>query len=131
DLSFASGYVGVSFPGGWGVPGALWGNVYNGKVGVNHIRGAHTLAAGLEYGDWHTFGRHGSAAPRGSFGFGNLYTNVGFADYLLGLVSSSSRNDPLTTFGVDRAPYLGSFVQDTWRVRPNLTLDLGIRYERW
>jgi len=131
DISFASGYTGVSFPGGWGVPGALWGNVYNGKAGLTHIRGTHTFAAGFEYGDWHTFGRHGSAAPRGTFGFGNLYTNDGFADYLLGLVSSSSRNDPLATFGVDRAPYTAGYIQDTWRIRPNLTLDLGIRYERW
>ena len=126
-----SGYSGVSFPGGWGVPGALWGDVYNGKVAVNQIRGQHTLAAGFEYGDWHTYGEHGSQAPRGQFYFNNLYTNDGFADYLLGLTSASYRNDPLTTFGVDRAPYTGYYVQDTWRVRENFTLDLGLRYERW
>src|SRR6185437_5063489 len=131
DIFFGSGYTGVSFPGGWGVPGSLWGDVYNGKVGLTHIRGNHTLAAGFEYGDWHTYASHGSAAPRGQFYFQNLYTNDGFADYLLGLASSSNRNDPLSFFGNDRAPYNGYYLQDTWRARPNLTFDVGIRYERW
>jgi hypothetical protein len=72
DISFGSGYTGVSFPGGWGVPGALFGDVRNGKVSASHIRGAHSFDTGFEYGDWHTFGEHGSAAGRGSFSFGNL-----------------------------------------------------------
>jgi hypothetical protein len=131
DISFGSGYTGVSFPGGWGVPGALWGNVYNGKVGINQILGSHTLAGGFEYGDWHTYGEHGSQAPRGQFYFNNLYTNDGFADYLLGLTSSSYRNDPLTTFGSDRAPYTGYYIQDSWRAHPNLTFNFGVRYEHW
>ncbi|WP_031501055.1 TonB-dependent receptor [Bryobacter aggregatus] len=131
DISFANGYTGVSFPGGWGVPGYLKGDVRNGKVAVSAIRGRNTLAAGFEYGDWHTFGEHGSAAARGSFAFNNLYTNDGFADYLLGYASSSNRNDPLTKFGTDKSPYAAGYIQDTWRVRSNLTLELGIRYERW
>lgn len=131
NLNFGSGYTEVSFPGGWGVPGALWGNVYNYKASVNHIRSSHTIAAGFEYGNWQTFGEHGSAAGRGSFTFANLYTNDGFADYLLGLPSFSQRNDPLTHFGADKAPYAAAYVQDVWRVKRNLTLELGLRYERW
>lgn len=131
DIFFGSGYTGVSFPGGWGVPGALWGNVYNGKVSLNHITGSHNLMAGFEYGDWHTYGEHGSQCPRGQFGFYNLYTNDGFADYLLGLPSSTCRNYPLTTFGLDRAPYTAYYVQDTWRPKSNLSIWYGLRYERW
>ncbi|MGH9627563.1 MAG: TonB-dependent receptor domain-containing protein, partial [Bryobacteraceae bacterium] len=131
DIGFASGYTGVSFPGGWGVPGSLWGNVYNYKASVSNIRSRHTFGAGIEYGNWQTFGEHGSAAGRGTFSFGNLYTNDGFADYLLGLPSFSQRNDPLTHFGADRTPYIGVYAQDVWRVRQNLTLELGLRYERW
>lgn len=131
DLSFANGYTGVSFPGGWGVPGSLSGDVRNGKAAINSVRGRHTLAGGFEYGDWHTFGEHGSAAARGTFAFGNLYTNDGFADYLLGYASSSNRNYPLTKFGTDKSPYAAGYIQDTWRVKSNLTLELGLRYERW
>ncbi len=86
---------------------------------------------GFEYGDWHTYGRHGSQCPRGQFYFNNLYTNDGFADYLLGLPSSSCRNYPLTTFGLDRAPYTAYYLQDTWRPKANISIWLGVRYERW
>ena len=133
DISFnnGNGYTGISFPGGYGAPGSIWGNSYNAKVGVNRIAGNHTLAFGFEYGDWRALASHGSAAPRGSFNFGNLYSNDGFADYLLGLASSSSRNDPLKDFGIDRAPYTALYFNDSWRLRQNLTLTLGLRYDRY
>ncbi|HEY3457390.1 MAG TPA: carboxypeptidase regulatory-like domain-containing protein [Bryobacteraceae bacterium] len=133
DITFngGNGYTGISFPGGYGVPGSIWGNSYNAKVGVNRIAGNHTMAFGFEYGDWRALASHGSAAPRGVFNFGNLYSNDGFADYLLGLPSSSMRNDPLKDFGIDRAPYTALYFNDSWRVRQNLTLTLGLRYDRY
>ena len=72
-----------------------------------------------------------SHSPRGSFDFNAQYTGDGFADYLLGLTSGSRRNFPLETFGLDSSPYSGAFVQDFWKVRSNLTLGLGLRYEYW
>ena len=81
DLSFANNYTGLSFPGGYGVPGTIYGNTYNAKVALNRIQGNHTLGFGFEYGDWRALAQHGSAAARGSFSFNNLYTNDGFADY--------------------------------------------------
>ena len=130
NLNFGSGYQGIYYA-GWGVPGALYGGVYNGKVDFHHYHGGHTIAAGIEYDDVHTYGDHGSGNVRGTFNFNNLYTNDGFADYLLGYTSSSARNAPLAAFGTDSAPYTGMYVNDAWRVRPNLTLDLGLRYEHW
>src|SRR5258708_3486187 len=47
DISFANGYTGVSFPGGWGVPGYLKGDVRNGKVSLSSVRGRHTLSGGF------------------------------------------------------------------------------------
>jgi hypothetical protein len=130
NLSFGNGYQGISYA-GWGAPGSLWGSVYNSKVDLRHFRGAHTMSAGFEYGDSHTYGDHGSCCVRGNFGFNNLYTNDGFADFLLGYTSSSSRNAPLAEFGTNRAPYTGTYFNDSWRVRQNLTIDMGLRYERW
>ncbi len=78
---------------------------------------------------------------RGTFSFSGLATsqlnatgqpvaNTGydFADFLLGLPQSSS-----IRFGSSSTYFRGNvyslFGQDDWRVRPNLSLNLGLRYE--
>ena len=130
NINFGSGYTGISYA-GWGVPGALYGGDYNGQAEVHMNRGTHTIAAGMDYTDVHTYGDHGSCCVRGTFNFTNLYTGDGFADYLLGYTSSSSKNAPLAAFGTDHAPYTAFYVNDSWRIRPNFSLDLGLRYEYW
>ncbi len=130
NLNIGSGYQGIYYS-GWGAPGSLWGSVYNSKADLRHFRGAHTMSAGFEFGDSHTYGDHGSCCVRGTYNFNNLYTNDGFADFLLGYTSSSSRNAPLAEFGTDRAPYTGFYFNDSWRLRQNLTIDVGLRYEHW
>jgi hypothetical protein len=124
-----TGYTGFFAP--WGVPGRLWSDVTNAKVSLTWVRGPHSLSAGYEFNDRSVYGRHGSHSPRGSFDFNAQYTGDGFADYLLGLTSGTRRNFPLETFGLDSSPYSGLYVQDFWRVRSNLTIGLGLRYEYW
>jgi hypothetical protein len=124
-----TGYTG--FNTAFGVNGRLWSDVTNAKVGLTWVRGGHSLSTGYEFNDRSVYGRHGSHSPRGSFDFNGQYTGNGFGDYLLGLTSGTRRNFPLETFGLDHSPYSGAFVQDFWKVRPNLTLSLGLRYEYW
>ena len=81
------------------------------------------------------------ANARGSFSFSGLLTsgldergnplkNTGFdfADFLLGFPQSSTLQ-----FGAKsdyfRSWNLNGFVQDDWRVRPNLSINVGLRYE--
>lgn len=124
-----TGYTGFNAP--WGVPGRLWSDVTNLKANLAWTRGTHSLSFGYEFNDRSVYGRHGSHSPRGSFDFNGQYTGDGFADYLLGLTSGTRRNFPLETFGLDHSPYSGLYAQDFWRVRPNLTIGLGLRYEYW
>jgi hypothetical protein len=126
------GYTGVYFSGGgYGAPGRQWGGEYNGKASLSYTHGTHAFSVGGEYFNRATYGAHGSAAPRGVFGFYNNYTGNGFADYLLGLTSSTSQNDPLTTFGETMDPILSGYGTDTWKITNNLTLTLGVRYDRF
>jgi hypothetical protein len=124
-----TGYTG--FNTAFGVNGRLWSDVMNAKASLTWLRDAHSLSTGYEYNNRSVYGRHGSHSPRGSFDFNGQYTGDGFADFLLGLTSGTRRNFPLETFGLDSSPYSGAFVQDFWKVRSNLTLGLGLRYEYW
>jgi hypothetical protein len=123
------GYTG--FNTAFGVPGRLWSDVWNAKASLTWLLGGHSLSTGYEFNTRSVYGRHGSHSPRGSFDFNGQYTGDGFADYLLGLTSGTRRNFPLETFGLDRSPYSGAYVQDFWKVRSNLTVGLGLRYEYW
>lgn len=124
-----SGYTGFSTL--WGVPGRLWGNSWNGKTSLNMIRGKHTIGIGFEYDNRTAFGNHASFASRGNFSFNGQYTGDGFADYLLGLTSAAARNYPLQTFGMSHSPYYAEFIEDTYKVTPQLTLNLGLRFDYW
>ena len=65
---------------------------------------------------------------RGTFTFTGVNSGYDFADFLLGLPQQTS-----VQFGNNNYHFRGNswdlFVQDEWRVRGNLTLNLGVRYE--
>ena len=67
-------------------------------------------------------------APSGWYQFNGQYTGNPLADTLLG-IPSFSLQDHLN--GIDPTRYwdLAEFVQDDIRLKPNLTLNLGLRYE--
>jgi hypothetical protein len=65
---------------------------------------------------------------RGTFTFTGVNSGYDFADFLLGLPQLTS-----VQFGNNTYHFRGNswdvFVQDEWRLRSNLTLNLGLRYE--
>ncbi len=124
-----TGYAGFSYP--TQVPASFKREIINGRASISVVRGKHTAVFGGEYLEHRTLARHSSSDPRGSFTFNGQYTGNGFADYLLGLVQSVRANVPLSDFGMAHSPYSALYVNDNWRIHPNLTLELGVRWDHW
>jgi hypothetical protein len=90
------------------------------------VIGTHSIQAG---GDFHydqIIQRHPST-PNGAFSFNGSETGLDFADYLIGAPASFSQQ----SFQIldTRDLYYAAYVQDSWRVRPTLTINYGLRWE--
>ncbi len=102
---------------------------------VTLVLGAHSIKMGAEYRL--LFGNnYQTSSPSGSFNFsaaltGNPQNQSGtgstYADYLLGAVSSAS--GVLNTGESEKGFTMSGFVQDDWRVRRNLSINIGLRYD--
>jgi hypothetical protein len=115
------------------VPETIVENVYQLADTLSWTHGKHSLKFGVDFRrQQRNFFQQ--TAPSGELNFSGQYTgaalnNIGLADTLLGIPSSTLQDH---LFGiVDPTRYwdLSEFVQDDIRVTPNLTLNLGLRYE--
>jgi hypothetical protein len=101
-------------------------DTYEYRDNFSHIFGAHTLKLGGEL----LFSQVNSAADiqsNGTFSFFGSETGVDFADYLLGIPSFYKQGDAQPFYM--RNHYGALFVEDSWRVRPRLTLNYGVRWD--
>ncbi len=69
-----------------------------------------------------------SPNPQGTFTFNGSFTGVTMGDVLEGLNEGMSRQNSLRQPGF-RSWEPSAYVQDDWRARPWLTLNLGLRYD--
>jgi hypothetical protein len=70
----------------------------------------------------------GNQFPRSSPGFQNQATGYGFADYMLGYMQNNSDAAGLANTQL-RATSQAYYITDSWKVRSNLTVNVGLRYE--
>ncbi len=63
----------------------------------------------------------------GAFNFHGTETGSDFADFLIGVATNYNQADSQTYYG--RHKYAGAFLQDSWKITPHLTLNIGVRYE--
>jgi Carboxypeptidase regulatory-like domain len=93
-------------------------------------RGRHTWKFGGEF-RYLQVNERNYASPNGQFTFDGTVTGSDVADFLLG--ATSTNNQPYIQAALQvldsRTRYGGAFAQDSWKVKSNLTLNLGLRWE--
>jgi hypothetical protein len=104
-------------------PQSTTNNVYSGTENVSWVHGNHTFKFGTEFRDYIS-PQFFTQRSRGDYEYTNaaLFLQDITPDFI------AQRNiGGRTYYGNQLATY--SYAQDTWRIRPNLTLNLGVRYE--
>ena len=104
-------------------------NTFDASDIVSKVRGKHTFKSGFEY-IWYKVKQNPDLVANGTFSFfgsGAQSTGNGFADFLLGLPDFYSQQSSPAFY--ERAANGGAFAQDSWRIRPNITINYGLRWD--
>jgi hypothetical protein len=113
-----------------GVPSRVLGlieNTFQASDNFSKLVGNHSLTLG---GSFHytQMAEQLHNIENGYFQFNQtLETGVDFADFLLGAPGVFQQGQ--TPAANTRSYYIGIFGQDSWRARPNLTLNYGVRWD--
>ncbi|PYV07441.1 MAG: hypothetical protein DMG07_28910, partial [Acidobacteria bacterium] len=104
-----------------------------------HMRGRQSLKYGFQTEIYQT--NFGNLGGNGRYTFNGSFTRgpdpfttganigYGFADFLLGTLSSGSLDSPDNAANTRR--YYALYFQDDYRVTPRLSLNLGLRWDGW
>jgi hypothetical protein len=114
------------FNGGWTEPSQEERNTFGFTDTLNKTVSRHTLSAGMNL--QHQFAEELTQYPtQPIIGFNGHYTGSGLADYLLGYMASFEQGagEIADVAGWQVGPYF----QDDWKLRPNLTVNLGMRWD--
>ena len=101
-------------------------NTYQWSDNFSKVLGRHTLKLG---GQFHLdqINIIPDAVYNGSFQFTGSETGSDFADFLLGVASFYRQGDSRSFYL--RNKYVGLFAQDSWKLKSNLTLNYGLRWD--
>jgi hypothetical protein len=101
-------------------------NTYSVLDTFSKVSGPHTLKAGFQV-SVEQVNVNPNPTANGSFLFTGTETGSEFADFLIGVASNYNQADSQTFYA--RHKYAAGFLQDSWRARPDLTLNFGIRWD--
>jgi Carboxypeptidase regulatory-like domain len=93
---------------------------------VSFVHGAHQFAFGINAYQYRST-TAGNVYSQGTFSFGGTVTGNAMSDFLLGNLSSFTQGGP--NILLTRKNYVSAYAQDTWKVTPRFTVNLGLRWE--
>jgi hypothetical protein len=101
-------------------------NTFHWNDNLTKVIGAHTVRVGGEF-EYGQVNINPNAQFNGTFSFSGSETGSDFADFLVGAPSGYIQAAGTPFFL--RNNYGGAFGQDSWRIRSNLTLNYGLRWD--
>ncbi len=103
-----------------------WNNTLYLSDSISKVIGTHTLKFG---GQFHNdqVNENPNATFNGTFNIDGTETGNPFADFLLGFPSNFTQTTGQHFYL--RNHYAAAFVEDSWRIRPNLTMNYGLRWD--
>ncbi|WP_353065663.1 carboxypeptidase regulatory-like domain-containing protein [Tunturibacter psychrotolerans] len=101
-------------------------NTYYLSDGISRSVGSHTLKFGVQFHS-DQVNEHPNATFNGTFNINGTETGDPYADFLLGTPSNFTQSSGQPFYLRNR--YLGLYVQDSWRVRSDLTINAGLRWD--
>ena len=105
---------------------------------VVKVKGNHSIKSGVDVRELRE-SNIGYGNSQGSYSFNQNWTRgpldnsttspqgQDFASFMLGLPTGGGFD--LNAFRTNQSKYMALFVQDDWRLRPNLTINVGLRFE--
>jgi hypothetical protein len=110
-----------------GTPAIFAENTYQASDDFTKVMGKHVLKFGGQY-NWEQNNDIpvGQIRPQYAFTFWNL---VNSAPLFEGITANPKTAQVTTGPSHFRTHYYAAFIQDDWKVKPNLTVNLGLRYE--
>ncbi len=121
------GYSSIQIrPGGISIPGKN----FTFADSLSWATGKHVVKIG---GELRTYRDLNGQVPNdnyGNYSFNGSMTGYGYADFMLGIPYQSSRLDPFVN-RVRTSKELGMFITDTYKLTSRLTLDIGLRWDRF
>jgi hypothetical protein len=103
-----------------------WNNTLYLSDTVSKVIGAHTLNLGAQF-HADQVNEYPNATFNGTFNIDGTETGSAFADFLLGFPSNFTQTSGQSFYLRNR--YGAAFVQDSWRAKSNLTVNLGVRWD--
>ena len=101
-------------------------NTWMVQDGFSKIMGSHSVKFGGEF-RYLQINERNTCAPNGDFTFDGSETGIDFADFLVG--APVNYNQCSQQFLDSRTRYGGLYIQDSYKAKPNFTINAGLRWE--